>query len=302
MGAAGLSALMAGSAAADPLYEGVCSLDGTTVICTGDEAADGVNVGDEVTHLHIHGVTSDIVPALGVGGVVMDSGTGGVAAVVDLGAHAILASGAGIDGIYVSAYGDDASAHLELTGNVESADGRGVVVSGSSTVRAETSGNIASLSDALTGHSSDSSVTIDHTGDLTAWEGTGIVVDGRGSSVTVDGNISANGDGIHSHSYGNGDGTSITQTGRIEAWNGTGILADDADGGANLSSAGAIAARIDGINISASGTIDINQHGDLTAFDRYGPCRRLLERRGLDHPLRHHLGRARRHRRPLAWL
>jgi hypothetical protein len=265
MGAAGLSALMLGSAAADPLYEGTCGLDGTVVTCTGNEAADGVNVGDEVTHLHIRDVTSDIVPTYGVGGVVMDSGTGGVAAVVNLGTHAIRASGEGADGVYVSAYGDQSSASLALTGDVESSHGRGVVVSGSGTVASSTNGNIASLSDALTGHSWGDSVTLEHTGDLTAWGGTGVVVDGLGSSVTVDGNITASGDGIYSHSYSNSDGTTVTQTGLIEAWNGTGILIEDANGGATINSTGDISAKIDGINVAASGDIDITQDGTLTA-------------------------------------
>lgn len=71
---------------ADPAYEGLCELDGSTVTCVGGEAALGVNVGDiGVTLLEINTLSGNIVPAFGTPGVVLDT-TNAATADIDLGA------------------------------------------------------------------------------------------------------------------------------------------------------------------------------------------------------------------------
>ena len=263
LGAIGFSALMSGSAVAEQGYEGLCTLDGSTVTCVGIQAATGVNVGDiGVTLLEINSLSGNIVPAYGTPGVVLDT-TSPATGNINLGAYAIEVTGEGADGIYVSAWGDNTNATLTLTGDVDSQHARGVVVTGSGTVVSDTTGDISALGDALTVKSWGGSVDLDHVGNLTSLEGKGIYAEGLGNDIYVDGNIDSLGDGIYSHSW-DGGATALIVEGNITAREGSGIVAEEDAGEATVDVAGNIAAHVDGIKVTAIGDVTIDHTGNLT--------------------------------------
>lgn len=263
LGAIGISALFTGGAAAEPGYEGLCELDGTTVTCVGGEAALGVNVGDiGVTLLEINALTGNIAPEYGTPGVVLDT-TSAATADIDLGAYAIQVSGAGADGIYVSSWGDNTNAALTLTGDVNSADARGIIVDGSGSVMSDTTGDINALGDALTVKGSGGTLELDHSGDLTSLEGKGIYAEGLGNDIDVDGNIDSLGDAIYSHSWGGGT-TQLVVDGNITAREGSGIVVEEDTDIATVDVTGNIASHVDGIKVTAIGDVTIDLSGNLT--------------------------------------
>ncbi|HVZ14438.1 MAG TPA: hypothetical protein VG894_08270, partial [Bauldia sp.] len=271
--AAGLAVLAAGNANAGPVgYAGPCDLSATTVTCTGSEAANGVNIGDVgVTQLNVNGVTADVAPEDDSAGITLDT-SNAASADVELGAHAVYSAG---DGVYVSAWGDDTSASLTLGGDVESLGGKGVVVTGSGDVIANTTSNVSSDDDALTAKSWGGSVEVDQTGNLTSWEGRGLYAEGLGNDIDIEGNVDSLGDAVYSHSWGTDGITTILVNGTVNAREGSGVVVqednlDETDpenpvyGTADITVNGALTAHNDGISVTAEGAVTIKHTGTLT--------------------------------------
>lgn len=365
LGAVGVSALLLGVAQAlPPVYEGDCVLDGSTVTCTGDQAADGVDITDlNIGYLNVYDLTSDIAPAEGVGGVVFQpSGSANVD--IDLGSYVITTSGetghgiivtggdetdhallrvvgnvisadasgvtvsadgqAGADitgditafgsaltvmstsgnaevdvlgnltstagtGLYVDAVGVDvsltgdveaagaaihvsngeAAALLSVTGDVLSLGGTGITIDSAGAVTAGIEGDVEAYAGAVTIKTWGGAADVDLTGDITSHAGSGVYVEGLGVDLTLNGDVDALGDAVHTHSWDTGSST-VTITGNVTSHEGRGVVVEDGAGNANVDIDGNIAALGDGLTIAASGMVELEQHGNLTSHEGRG--------------------------------
>lgn len=208
-----------------------------------------------------HGEATDASATVTIDGDVNSSGGAGIWADSSYHSAAVYSTGtveAEGDGINVRTHGDnyDASTTISQNGNVTSHSGSGIIgVSDFHSATIDSIGDINAYVDGLVakthGTDSDASSDITSVGSVTATTGYGIYAlsDNHSASVTSNGAIEANLDGIYVVTHGdNYDANStIKQTGNVTSHAGTGLYALSDFGAASIEIYGDTSAQNDGI-------------------------------------------------------
>jgi hypothetical protein len=255
-----------------------------TLTCTGTIAGTvspgvtngGINVPGGYTTLNVNNLDADIAPDSGVSGISFTA-AGDVTIVSDTTdgavAHAIVATGAGADGIFaISAFG---AVTVDSTGDITSDNGNGVAAfaSGSQAVSVTNVGAIQAHYSGIVARSDTAAVTVDSTGDVTSDNGDGVVASNTGSeavSVTNVGAIQGHYSGIVARS--DTGAVTIDSTGDITSDNGIGVVAFTSGSQAvSITNVGAIHANFDGILAgSDTGAVTVDSAGDITSTSTNG--------------------------------
>jgi hypothetical protein len=271
--------LLGGSAASALLFAmgmpafANCATAGTTMDCSGN-LPDPIRIDEtsDVNTLNLSEPDADIRWDDGNSGIRFISNRD-VTINSNTGAHAIVVSGEGADGIKAQSYedGDVGAIGIDHTGNVSAADGFGIWAETDGDISLTVDGDVAGGLDAIKLHSTtDGTVTIDVTGGLASTGGDGLTASTNGAitSTTV-GDIEAAGGGIVLQSYESG-AIGLSHTGDIEAGGGHGIYASG-NGAVTATTEGDIRGKVDAIHLEGhGGDVLLDHTGELTADEGYG--------------------------------
>ena len=191
----------------------ISGTSGEIVTCSGDVSTGVlINSGSPFSTLNVGNLTTNITPASGDDGIFFTS-VGGVTVNSNTGPFAIIATGAGADGIEARSTGAGAVT-VTSSGDITSALATGIrAYSVSGAVAVTTAGTITAGGDGIFAQTGNATVTVDNTADIFAGA-RGIFASSLNEdlSVSSEGNIQSVGRGIDAHT--NGDLT-IESTGDI---------------------------------------------------------------------------------------